>query len=135
MNVPAHELQEAERDFVQHIEAGRVHCQVEIEAPTTEQASIFLNVYTEAGQTCNLRQPVVYSLKFIKDVEDGCLTYADSVGRVVVCPPQSVLECIATFGLEDNSQWDITKEWQLKYMHELGRKESCGLSMNSERQT
>ena len=91
MNVPVHELQEVERDFVQHIEAGRVHCQVEIEAPTTP---------------------------LIKDVEDACLTYAGSVGRVVVRPPQSVLERIVKFGLEDNSQWDITREWQLKYMHE-----------------
>jgi hypothetical protein len=51
-------------------------------------------------------------------VEGGCLTYAGSAGRVVVRPPQSVLERIVKFGLEDNSQWDITSECQLKYMHE-----------------
>ena len=114
MNVPAHELQKAEREFVENIEGGRVRCQVEIEAPTMEKATIFLNVYTEAGQTCNLRQPVVYSLKLIKAVERGSLAYADSRGEVVVRPPQSVRERIAKFGLEDNSQWDITIEWQLK---------------------
>ena len=82
-----------------------------------EQAAIF-NMYTEAGQTCKLRQPIVYSLKLIKPEEGGYLAYAGSGGEVVVRPPQSVGERIAKFGLEDNSQWDITIEWQLKHMHE-----------------
>ena len=119
MNVPAHELQKAEREFVENIEGGRVRCQVEIEAPTMEKATIFLNVYTEAGQTCNLRQPVVYSLKLIKAVDGGYLAYAGSGGKVVVRPPQSVGSSICTRILRRGR----------------GRKESCGLSMNSQKQT
>ena len=112
-------IQKAEREFVENIEEGRVHCQVEIEAPTMEKAAIFLNVYAEAGQTCNLRQPVVYSLKLIKAVERGSLAYADSRGEVVVRPPQSVGSSICTRILRRGR----------------GRKESCGLSMNSQKQT
>ena len=83
---------------------------MEIEARTVEQTAVFLKVYTEAGQTCKLRQPIVYSLELIKPVEGGYLTYADSGGEVAVRPPQSVDDRIDKFGLEDNSQWDITIE-------------------------
>ena len=112
-------IQKAEREFVENIEKGRVHCQVEIEARTMEEAAVRLNVYAEAGQKCKLRQPIVYSLKLIKAVDGGYLAYAGSGGKVVVRPPQSVGSIICTRILRRGR----------------GRKESCGLSMNSQKQT
>jgi hypothetical protein len=64
-----------------------------------------------------MRHPVVYRLQLVKAIDGGYyLAYAGSGGQVVVRPPESVLERIKKFGLDGNSEWDITIEWQTKYL-------------------
>jgi hypothetical protein len=126
-------LEQAEQDFVADVEAQRVHKKVQIEAPILGEPAISLNVYAEAGDKVNMRHPVVYRLQLVKAIDGGYyLAYAGSGGKVVVRPPESVLERIKRYGLDGNSEWEITIEWQTKYLRQLlkpghGRQESCVL--------
>jgi len=120
VNLSASVLEQADKEFVADIEAQRVKKEVQIEAPILEEPGKFLHVYAETGDKFNLCHPVVYRLQLLEAVEGGylaTLAYAGSGGRVVVRPPKSLQERIDRFGLQGNSEWDITVEWQLKHMH------------------